>query len=481
MDLKQRTISGVRWVTLTGIVQRLLGFAAIVVLARVLDPAEFGLFALAFIAIGALSLFQDLGVETALIQRKGDERIAADTAFWLIPLMSGVLFGLTQLCAPLFASWVGDDQLIPIVRWLGVIFLVNSLGRVPLALLSKRTEFAKRSWAQMSGEVVYAVVAVALALCGWKIWSLVAGYLAKVVVTNGLAWMFVNFKPTFGFDRVVARQMLQIGGFLVASNILWFIKTNVGALWIGKLLGVTALGYYTIAFGIANFLSTYIFGRMNHVMFPVLARMQDNRAEVIGAYLKYLKYVAIVALPVGIGLLLVAEPFLHVVYGAKWLPAAPALRILAIAGVMGVLSQPGSSVFYAHGASRRVFTVGLVSAGTLLGLIVPLTAHWGVVGTAVAVLISNCLGFLASVWGVRRVLGVRLVEVGRVLGASVMGGVALSAIVLLLRDAVPLLVGWSFSPLSHLFVLVFSGALTYLLYLIVMEKSFLADVRDFLR
>lgn len=480
-DLKQRTVSGLRWMTATGVVQRAFGFAAIVVLARILEPAEFGLFALAFIVIGALTLFQDLGVDTALIQRKGEDPVATDTAFWLIPGMGILLFALTQLCASVFASWVGDARVVPVVRWLGGIFLISCWGRVPLALLGKRTEFAKRAWAQMGGELVYAAMAISLALSGWKVWSLVAGYLAKVMTTNGMAWAFSRFRPAFRFDRAIARQMLHIGGFLVAGNVLWFIRTNVGALWIGKLLGVTELGYYTIAFGIANFLNIYVFGRMNHVMFPVLSRIQEDRARVIGAYLKYLKYAAIIALPVGIGLVWVAGLFLRVVYGAKWLPAAPVLQVLAISGVMGVLIQPASSVFYAHGATRLIFAVELASVSVLLGLVGPLTAHWGAVGTASAVLVSNTAGFLVSVLGVRRVLGVRFRQMGRALGVSVVGGMALSVALFLLRDGIPLLGAVSYPPLGSLCLLVAGGGAAYLACLAAAEKRFFTDVRALLR
>jgi len=480
-DLKQKAISGIRWVAVTSIVRRVLGFAVIVVLARLLEPADFGLFALAFVLIDALGLFQSLGLDDALIQYKGDAEAAANTVFWMIPVMGILLFGAAQLVAPWFGSWMNNTEIVPVVRWLGAIFVVSCFGRVPLAMLSRRTLFGRREGAQLGGDLIYSIVAVVLAISGWRIWSLVAAYLTKVVTINMLAWILSGWRPSLQFSWKVAGELFRVGGFLAASNVVSFVKRGVGDLLVGKLLGLTALGYYTIALGIGTFMSRQVFGRMMRVMFSVMARMQDDRARIKRAYLKYFRYIGLIALPIGIGLTLLAEPFMVVVYGAKWAPAAPLLQLLALAGVMGALRQPALTVFDATGRTRATFLLRLIWVGLFLALVIPLTELWGAVGTALASLVTNTVVVMCAAWGVRRVFGVRLADMASTLRAPLVGAMALIVAVVGVWWMLPLFGGWLMHPGGTLLVLVGSGAMCYLAYLGAVERNLWTEAKTLLQ
>ena len=204
MNIKNATLSGIKWIFVASISQRLLGIATTVFLARLLEPADFGLFALAFVLIDGFGLFKSLGVDTALIRQKERVEEAADTAFCLIPLIGLSLSAILFFAAPLGAMVLKNMALTPVVRSLSAIFVFSCLAQVPAVLLQKEMHFWKRSVSEIAAAVTYSATAVILAFSGFGVWSLVYAYLLKTMMNMGMVWVFSGWRPHFRFRKDLA-------------------------------------------------------------------------------------------------------------------------------------------------------------------------------------------------------------------------------------------------------------------------------------
>ncbi len=141
-SLKQRTVSSVKWLVINNVLQKAINVVAFAILARILQPRTFGLFAMAFIAIDGFSLFKSFGIDSALIQRKDNHLdVVKDTAFFLTQTVGLVIFALFQLAAPIAANLLHNQDVLSIMRALSVVFIFGCLGRIPTALLTKKNAF----------------------------------------------------------------------------------------------------------------------------------------------------------------------------------------------------------------------------------------------------------------------------------------------------------------------------------------------------
>lgn len=403
-SLRERTLSGIKWVFLSSFSQRAISFVTTIILARLLMPADFGLFALAFVMIDGLTLFKSLGFDSALLRRKEEVAEAADTAFILIPLFGLILFALLFLFAPYGASLFGNPEVTPIVRTLAVIFIFNCLTQVPSVLIQKRLDFWQKAAPEITASVVFSAVAVTLAFLGFGVFSLVYAYLCKTALYMVMIWTFAKWRPRFRFSLRIAREMSHFGKFVFFGSLLTFIRNNFDNVVVGKVMGVSALGFYALSLSVASVLSQYVIGRMHGVLFSVYSKIQDDKATLQRAFLKSFKMISFLAFPFALLLATTAPTFLKVIYGDKWLPAAPVLRILAFAGLLRVLSGIMSPVFLAKGKSRFDFIVDAVQAGLFFLLVIPAALLGGLVGVGGVVLISSFVGFFVSVFRVRQIL-----------------------------------------------------------------------------
>jgi len=472
--LRQETFSGIKWVVFSSFSQKLLGLVTTVFLARLLTPSDFGLFALAFVLIDGFGLFKSLGVDAALVRQKEETEEATDTAFCLVPLIGLLLAALLFVVAPFAAALLKNPQLSPIVRALSVIFVFSCLAMVPVILLQKRLLFWKKGVSELVSNLSYSVTAVALAFLGYGVWSLVVAYLLKTAVLTVLVWVFSHFRPKFRFRKDLALEMLQYGKYIFGGSLLLFLKNECDNIVVGRILGLSALGFYALSMSISNFPSEYVIGRMFGVFFPVFSKLQDDEEALRRGFLKSIKLIAMIAIPFGLALTVLSPLFLRVIYGAKWLPAAEILRFLAVGGIFKALAGSTTPVFLAKGRSKLDFWINVIHVSLFFALIIPLAGLFGLKGAGCVVLVSCGASFWIGMWRVRRILSVSWRDVATALKPSLIGsGVMLSilgAFTLLWRLATPVSVAG--------FILMNAAAgLAYLFSIFLLDRDVRIEVR----
>lgn len=476
-SLKHRTLSGIKWTFAASIIQRIVSLATTVILARILSPADFGLFALAFVMIDCFSIFKSLGFDSALVRRKDDDiEKACNTAFFLIPAMGIILFSLLYIFAPLGAKFLNNPEVTNVIRALGVIFVVSTFGKVPQTILYRDMKFKYKSAAEVSATIVYTSSAVILALNKLGVWSLVLAYILRTLTQVGIEWYFSGWRPKCEFDRAIAWEMFHFGKYVLAGGIIWFLHNNLDNIIIGKILGVTMLGYYAIAMNVSNFLTDYFLGKVGMIMYPAYSKIQEDAEDVRRVMLKTLKYVSILVFPFSLGLFAFAPDVLRVVFGAKWLPATNILRILCFVGLFRCLGSTIWPVFLARGRSKADFQISLVQVGLFFILIVPLSVRFGLIGAGAVVLLSSAAAFMVGLLRIKRILALD----PRSIWAAVRPALACSLLMILAAAGVRVF-GRRISAGVDSFpaAAVFSG-LTYFAAAYAMNKNIFRDIREVL-
>jgi len=415
LSLGRRVLAGVGWTFVSAVCVRLLQFLVTVALARLLLPGEFGLFALGTIVIAAITLLRDLGFGQALIYYKSEVQKDAETTF----AMSG-LFGLASWLAiyaasPVIADVFRNHALIWPLRVMSCSVAISSLGVVPSVLMEKELEFRKRAMPEFAMGLSYAAVSILLALHHMGVWSLVAGHIASAAAFVAVAWAVSGWRPALSFHVESARRILGYGRPLIAASILLFAFFYIDNAAIGRWLGVTALGYYALAFNVCNIPATNITHVVNRVMYPTYSKLNDDIPAVKEAYLRTIKSIAMLSFPIGLWICLFSEDFVGAFFGHRWLPAAPLFRVLAFYGIARSIGSTAGSVFMATGQPKWLFRLGALQLALVLPFVYPVVAHYGAYGIAVlftaAYIINNSLWLLK----VAGILGVTMRELAAAL------------------------------------------------------------------
>jgi len=474
-ELKRQTVSGIKWLVGSSFLQKAISVGTMVILARILGPADFGLFALAFIAIDALGLFKSMGFDSALIQRKDNVEKAANTAFFIIPVLGLLLYLILAISAPLIGRFLNNEQVVSIIRVLGIIFVISCFGKVPAALMEKNMQFRQVSLIEISTSIVFSASAIILALLGRGVWSLVIAYILKTVNQNVLLFIFAKWRPRLEFDKKIALEMFHFGKFIFLGSIIWFFKANLDNILVGKILGVTALGLYAIAFNIANFCADYFGSKVSRVIFPTYSKMQDDLEDMRFAVLKTLKYINIFAMPFGLGLFSLSKEFLTIIYGKGWVEASFSLMILSWAGILNSLSATFAGIFLASGRPKLGFWLGTLQVFIFFIFITPMAKLYGINGVAIVVLISSLFSFIFGLFFTIKFTGIKVIQIYLSLKTTLLASFYM-AIVIFLFKLVLVNIKMGFFVYYGFILLFLFALITYIYSLYIIEKKLFKEI-----
>lgn len=473
MSLAKKTASAVAWVTLITIFTRILSFVTQLVLARILSPADFGLLAIGLLAINSMGIFQDLGFGATLIYKKDDtDHTAANTAFILLPLFALALFLIAYFSAPYIATFFNNAAVGPIVQVLALTFVISSFGTVPSMLLEKELEFKKKVMPETVPIIGYAFVAILLAMKGYGVWSLVYGQIVSAILTAGLIWLISDWRPTFKFDLNIAKVLFDYGKHLMGASIIIFLVTNVDDAIVGRVLGMEALGFYTLAYTISNLPATQITNLVSRVMFPLYSKLQDDRDALRSAYLKTLQYVSMLSIPAALGIFVIAPNFVSVMLGDKWLPAVPAMRVLCIYGLFRSLNGTIGPMFQATGNPKVLENTALVNLILFCIFLIPLIQKSDIIVVSIAGTLPQIIIFYILTKLIPKIIDLDIWDMFRTIRIFAFSGVVATIFTLLL--------GLYFTSPSiiSLVISIIMFALIYITIIIIFDRNIFSDFKS---
>lgn len=415
MTLRGKVSRGVFWEGGAMLVNRGVGFLVSLVLARLLAPEFFGLLAIAMLAINSLVFLQELGFSSALIYRQSDVEAAANTAHWTVIASSMALYLVAFIAAPLVAQFFRNPEVTPVLRVLALTIIISSLSRVPYTLLFKDLDFRKKVVPEFVGSLVGNVGAVLLALAGWNIWALVAGELINSSVTTVVMFIVSPWRPRLQFEVKLFKELFGYGKYVATSQVLIFGVTNVDDLFVGRMLGDAALGYYGMAYSVSNTPATNITRLVTRVTFPAFSKMQADAARMRHAYFEVVHRVSLVAMPIAIVTIVFAADFVHVLLTDKWAPAIVPIQILAVYGLIRSVAATMGIIFQSGGKPQWLSSIALWRLVTMTALLYPAIRWGGLIGVCVLSVAVAIVDFIISAHMVDKIVEARMATYLRLL------------------------------------------------------------------
>lgn len=384
-SLTSATLRGVQWTTLATVATALMQIGYTAIMARLLDPAAFGLVAMAGVVLRFGGYFAEMGLGHALVQRPQVTGFTIRAAFTAALLLGLGVTGIVWALAPLAVFFLKNEAVVPLVRALALGFILTAAGMTATSLLRREMRFATLAKMDVASYILaYGGVGVFLAWAGAGVWSLIAASLAQQLLVTVFAYAVVrhSVRPLFGWIHYA--PLLGYGGRVSVISFLEFLNSNLDTLLIGRLLGSAALGIYNRAFMLL-FLPTYFLANsVGKVAFPAFSQIQEDTRRLGSIYLTSTTLVASLVLPLCAGVAVAAPELVRVLLGPRWDAAVPVLQVLCIAIPLNLTTLFAGIVADARANLSQKIILNLQYITLLVVLFISLY-RFGMLGIAAAV------------------------------------------------------------------------------------------------
>lgn len=461
--------TAVLWRSGTQIFSQILTWASTFLVIRILNPSDYGLFAMTQVILVLLNLLNGYGLASGYIQKREASPSDARQLLGMLILVNLILGALQFAAAPLAAAYYRQPIVADLLRVQALLFLTTPFSAYGHAVLCRRMDFRGQAAANLASAVAGAGTALTCALSGWGIWTLIAAPIALFGTHATISMIAANqwVRPSFRFSGSGA--MARYGALIATSQFFWFLQSQADVVIAGRVLDPHALGIYTTSLFLTQIFVSKFVPPLNEVAFSAYARIQEDRAAVAGGFARSVRLILLIGAPFYMGLFVVADPLVAVILGNKWLAAADIIRIIAFAMpfmTVQVLFSPATDAM-----GRPDISVG---NGALAALLFPVCflvgIQFGVAGLAGSWLVAHPL-YLA--WCARRslpVIGLSPRALAAAAAPPMLAAIAMAGIVTLI-DRMTMIE----DSLPRLILLVVSGAAAYAAWLVLFARPTLDD------
>ena len=368
-NLKSQTVRGVWWSFLEKYSTQGVSFLITLVMARILTPGEYGLIGMLAIFMALGQVFIDGGFANALIQKKERTETDYSTVFWINVSIGLLSYIILFFSAPAIASFYNQDILIPIIKIYGLNLILSSLAAVNKVKLTIDINFRTQLKISLISSVLSGIVGIVCALNNFGVWSIVAQSNVAAAMTAILSFVFVKWKPSFVFSKDSFKSLFSFGSKLLVAQIISTVYVYLYHLVIGKKYSKEELGLYTKAGLFGQMVSTNLTSVMTRVSFPVLSRVQNDDAQLMGAYRKFIGMVAFIVFPVALGVCGMARPLIVALITDKWIGCVPFIQILIFAYLCDGITIVNLNLLYVKGKSNIVLRLEIIKKTIAVSLL----------------------------------------------------------------------------------------------------------------
>ncbi|MGE5539533.1 MAG: lipopolysaccharide biosynthesis protein [Gemmatimonas sp.] len=340
-----------------------LSLAVLFVVARLLGPTDLGTAALALGVVQMLAVIPETLMHDAIVQRADLHDEDLDTAFWTCVGIGIVSAIGCWAGAPLIARAFGSDGLAPLLAVAAISLSFSATGSVAIAVLRRHFLFKALALRSLYGRLFGAGIAIALALLGFGVWSLIAQHLVQTVINVLFVWRASPWRPRLRFSWGRLSGLLSFGIFSMGTQIAWLSSAKLFTILVGYFLGVTAVGYLNVAQRVVDTLHDMLAGAAYHLALPIFSRQQDNRRALARAYRLGTEFAGISVAPIFAGVAICAHPIILLLMGEPWVPAVPVIQALAVAAMVEFPFLFADAAITAVGRPSYVFGVALLGVG----------------------------------------------------------------------------------------------------------------------
>lgn len=382
-SLGSEMLGGVFWSGVDRFGQNSVRFFVQIFLARILAPEQFGLVAMVSVFIAISKGITDAGFSQAIIQRKNLAHLDLCTVFYFNLFLSGLMFAVLWLSAPLIAHFYSQPELTLILKCISGIVIFDALGRIHQSQLTRKLHFKKLVKVTLIPALVSGVLAIYLAVSGWGVWALVIQMLVQSALYAIFLWFVSPFRPALIFSFTSLQSLFSYGSKMALAGLLNTAFQNIYTLVIGRVFGAADVGLYNRAVAFKELASRNFSAIIGRVTFPVYAQIQDDLPRLRRGFMRSLAVLSILFFPLLALLAGVSESFITFIIGKQWLTSAGYLSVLCIVGASYPIHVANLNLLKALGKSGLFLKLAFIKQAIIV----------------VVVLITFRFGILAMIWG----------------------------------------------------------------------------------
>ncbi|MDO8883845.1 lipopolysaccharide biosynthesis protein [Pseudotabrizicola sp.] len=435
---------------------KLISFATMIVLARLLAPQDFGLVAIGFLVLAVNEALTEAGAGAAVVWRRGNLDLTAAVAL-SISLISGTAMAVVVFVfAESLADFFSAPDAAGVIRAFAICILLSSPSAVFSGILQRKMDFKRRIIPEIAKAVIKGGVGIPMALAGFGVWSLVYSHMASILIGLCLAIWLSGWRPRLSIDWAETRAILPYALQIAAIGLLGVAIKKLDVVIVGYRFETEMLGYYTLAFSLIELVVLGICWSASQALFPGLSQNVDDLARLRQVFAKGLTVLLAVTFPIATGMAVMAEPFILSVFGEKWAPAIPLIQILAFYALIYSVGFNLGDIYKATGRPHILTWISVFNL-VLAGPILLIGSYWGVAGIAAGQVAIACVISVVN-W----VVAGRVIGIGPSLLVSSMRRPLIATILAVMASlSVDWAVGLDLSQTMRLFAMGTCGAVVY--------------------
>lgn len=470
-ETKKIVVKGFFWMFLAGLFVNIVQFLSKIILARLLTPAEFGVVSIAISIVAFTGFFQDLGLSSALIQRKTNIEESFNSVLIFVTIVGSILSIILFLFSGQLSLYFNNLDLETVIKLISVTLFLGALTTPYISYLSKNLLFFRKFISEIIPIILGSTISVILAFYKFGYLSLAIGYLTGSASYALLLVLLSPWKPKISFDFSVFKQLISYSKFIFFGNLAAIILSQGDNFVIGKSLGAVELGYYAIAYTLATLPSVNIVHVISKVVFPTFAKLQDDKEKLKKSFIKTSRLISFIVFPIILGTITISQFLFTVVLGEKWLPAYAPLIILSFLAIFKSLQVIPSFFLQSTGYSRKDANITFISTILEVILIFPLTYKFGISGTALSVTLAYGLSFINYIIACPKLLEINSFVFIKTLLPSIIG-----AIIMFFAGILTISFLSNLYTLINLLVVIIVCFLSYILIMLIINREFLAEI-----
>lgn len=400
-DIKEKVINGLIWTYAERMSAQLISLVVTIVLARVIEPEEYGIIAIVSIFIALADTFAISGLGNSLIQKKDADHLDFSTVFYFNIVFSIVLYIVLYFGAKSIASFYEIEQLVPVLRVMSLQIPIAAINSVQQAYVSKHMIFKKFFFATLAGTLISAVAGITMAYCGYGVWALVIQYMTNTIIDTIVLWFTVKWRPRWEYSWLRMKNLYSFGWKVLATSLLISIYGNIQDLIIGKKFSASDLAYSNKGKQFPSLIATNINTSISKVMFPAVAEVQNDKGSVKHLTRRAIAVGTYVLSPILIGFAAVAETFVKIVLTNKWIASVDYLKIMCMLFLLQPIQTASVQAMKALGESGLYLLLEIIKK--IGGMIILLYTIFFcdsvkaiILGSLVAEIFSTVLNFPAN-------------------------------------------------------------------------------------
>ncbi len=368
-NLKGKTISCLFWQFCQKGVGQVVSFGISVILARLLMPEEFGLVALAGMFTVLTGIFIDCGMGTALVQKKDADDLDYSTMFWAQTAFSIIVYIIVFSLAPWFSLLFQMPKLAIVIRVSALSMILGTFGGIQSVIVTRRMEFKVYFYRTFISSILSGAIGIYLAFCGWGVWALVTQNLSSIIISTITVFSQVRWIPQLTFSKERFKALFGVGAKFMASSLIGTAFGQLKGYMVGLRYTASDLAYYNRGEGVPGLFTRNINSSINNVLFPVFAKLQDDRDAVKQAVRRSIKTSSFLLFPLLLGVAAISDKLVIILYTEKWVACIPFMQIFCISECFTILNTANLQVLRGIGEVNTLLKLELYKKPVLVTIL----------------------------------------------------------------------------------------------------------------